>query len=348
LSFSGFYHKKLIILIIFLVKNMKDIATKVDGDTVDASEWNPSQAECENIVTDTGQTLNASDNYQLSKAASMYAVAGSYFYDSGVINNFILNPQASMKAPVNYITGSKFSFFPSNYNTGASTLSINGLASLPLWKGNMYSPIDLAPNDILPGYLTEVIYIASLPTSYFILNPANYTQIIATSQIPTGTIVASIAPSMPGWVVMTDETIGDASSGATYASAACQNLFITVWNNISDAYAPVSPIGRGGSAESDWEAHKNIQLLYTVGKVLANQMNTIGAPLGSNTASLNSANNGPHTHTFSVHSGYVNNQATPGSSNSSVSGTPSTSSSGSGTSFSIVQPTISLYFHAKL
>lgn len=74
-----------------------------------------------------------------------------------------------------------------------------------------------------------------------------------------------------GWVWMRDLTIGDASSAATErANADCEDLFLRIWDRVSDTYAPVTP-GRGASAAADWAAHKTIQLCTTVGRALCNQ-----------------------------------------------------------------------------
>lgn len=71
----------------------------------------------------------------------------------------------------------------------------------------------------------------------------------------------------PGWVMFNDGTIGDATSGATMASDANHALFVLLWNNVSNTWAPVVS-GRGGSAEADWAAHKRLTLTKTLGRVL--------------------------------------------------------------------------------
>jgi microcystin-dependent protein len=72
-----------------------------------------------------------------------------------------------------------------------------------------------------------------------------------------------------GWIMANDGTIGDASSSATTrANADCQTLFTLLWNNVSDAYAPVSG-GRGATAADDWTAHKRIALTKMLGRALA-------------------------------------------------------------------------------
>lgn len=71
-----------------------------------------------------------------------------------------------------------------------------------------------------------------------------------------------------GWVLFNDGTVGSAASGATArANADCEALFKLLWNNISDAYAPVVG-GRGASADADWLGNRQITLLKTMGRAL--------------------------------------------------------------------------------
>lgn len=71
-----------------------------------------------------------------------------------------------------------------------------------------------------------------------------------------------------GWILANDGTIGNVGSGANYAAADAQALFTLLWNNVSNANAPVSG-GRGVSAASDWGALKTIQLTKLLGRALA-------------------------------------------------------------------------------
>lgn len=70
-------------------------------------------------------------------------------------------------------------------------------------------------------------------------------------------IFAIAAPD--GWLALDGNTIGDATSGATYAADAYEDLFAHLWGNVADAYAPVSG-GRGASAAADWAAHKTLTM----------------------------------------------------------------------------------------
>lgn len=63
-----------------------------------------------------------------------------------------------------------------------------------------------------------------------------------------------------GWVRQNAKTIGSATSGATErANNDCQNLFLFLWANYTDAKCPVVG-GRGVSAAADWGANKLITL----------------------------------------------------------------------------------------
>jgi len=85
----------------------------------------------------------------------------------------------------------------------------------------------------------------------------------------TGDVQISLRnDALPGWVPMNDGTIGSASSGATTrANADCQPLYTWIWENIDNAYAPVTG-GKGVSAAADWAANKPLKLLKTLGHVL--------------------------------------------------------------------------------
>lgn len=111
----------------------------------------------------------------------------------------------------------------------------------------------------------------------------------------------------PGWVLADDGTIGDAGSGATNrANADTEALFTLLWDNIADAYAPVSG-GRGASAAADWAAAKNIQLGTVVGRALGIAgagsgltSRALGEALGEETHLLTEAEMPAHSHGLST------------------------------------------------
>lgn len=96
--------------------------------------------------------------------------------------------------------------------------------------------------------------------------------VLANQQIgfDTGDVKLTLANTAPaGWLMCDDGTIGNSSSVATSrANDDCEALFILLWQNVSDGFAPVSG-GRGGSAQLDWAAGKTIGLTKMLGRSLA-------------------------------------------------------------------------------
>lgn len=102
-----------------------------------------------------------------------------------------------------------------------------------------------------------------------------------------------------GWVMCSDGTIGDGSSGATErANADTASLYYLIYLNVSDTYASVTG-GRSGSnlaaAQADYAAHKPITLTKMLGRALA----SAGAGFGLTPRALGLAT-GAETHTLST------------------------------------------------
>lgn len=119
---------------------------------------------------------------------------------------------------------------------------------------------------------------------------ANFAELYA-SLVSTGMMIdywGSFAPN--GWVLANGQTIGNASSGATgRANADTESLFTLLWNSLTNTEAPVSG-GRGGSAASDFAAHKTITLPNANGRVSVGKdsstFSTLGGSVGSETHTL--------------------------------------------------------------
>lgn len=85
---------------------------------------------------------------------------------------------------------------------------------------------------------------------------------------PTGTVRLTIqSTAASGWLMCNDGTIGSSGSGANYTAANGQNLYLLLWNNVSNTWAPVSS-GRGASASADYSANKTISLTKMLGRAL--------------------------------------------------------------------------------
>lgn len=126
-------------------------------------------------------------------------------------------------------------------------------------------PLD-APCDVL--FTKPCLFLGSIsPDIQF----DSYDQIDSIDQTPrTGDIRVSLTSSAPqGWLPMNDGTIGNTGSGASLAAGAYTfQLYKTLWDGISNTYAPVSS-GRGSSALADFLAGKTLQLPLSLGRALA-------------------------------------------------------------------------------
>ena len=191
----------------------------------------------------------------------------------------------------------------------------------------------------------------------------NFTEVYA-AIIQTGMMVDYFGVTAPnGWVLATGGTIGNASSGATArANSDTQNLFILLWNAISNTYAAVSG-GRGASAAADFAANKTITLPDLRGRVSAglngSTFTELGKTVGSEEIALSESNLAAHIHGVDVpyeffnlflNTGSANVQSgsdveiSTGYSNQSV----NTDSIGSNTPFSVVQPSLTVNKIIKL
>lgn len=106
-----------------------------------------------------------------------------------------------------------------------------------------------------------------------------------------------------GWIFLLDGSIGNSLSTATLrANDDCKNLFILMWNNVEDTYAPVSS-GRGVDAETDFNLGKTLLLPNTPGRALISagegaglNKKTLGTTGGVEEVVLTEENLPSHTH----------------------------------------------------
>jgi hypothetical protein len=172
--------------------------------------------------------------------------------------------------------------------------------------------------------------------------------------LPTGSIQAGIFnTASDGWVLCDDGTIGSPFSSADRSGTDTLNLFILIWNNIADIYAPIfdstgTPTTRGASPIDDFNADKRLRLMRSLGRVISGDgagsgltTRDLGEYLGEESVSLISANNGPHTHSYTRFSTNDVSQAQSfDTGNIPVfSNSRNTGSSGSGTPHNNMQPT---------
>lgn len=104
--------------------------------------------------------------------------------------------------------------------------------------------------------------------------------------LPTGLVAPYIGAAAPtGWVLLTNRTIGNASSGGTErASADCANLFAQLWAFDNTRLPIQNSAGaastRGANAAADFAANKRMPLLDARGRVIAGLDNMGGTAAG--------------------------------------------------------------------
>jgi len=122
------------------------ITSKINGNQVDADEWNQ-LADYNTLQSSSGQTPSSSNINQGSIAAARYASAGQYFLDSGTANAYVLSPVAPFKAPVDatvgYFVGMTIRFRAGNANSGASTVNVNSAGVKNLKKEDGTTDLDV-------------------------------------------------------------------------------------------------------------------------------------------------------------------------------------------------------------
>ena len=126
-----------------------DIVSKINGDTLSATEFNQIPTELEAIQTSSGQTSSNAVLNQVSIGVSRYA-ANNFYIDSGAADAYVLTLAASMTNPVSstvgYFEGMTICFRAGNTNTGASVVNVNGAGSKDLKQAD--GTTDLSAGDI--------------------------------------------------------------------------------------------------------------------------------------------------------------------------------------------------------
>jgi len=122
-----------------------DIVSKINGNTLSATEFNQIPTELEAGITASGQTPSDATLNQVPIFVSRFA-ANNFYIDSGVADAYVLALAASMTNPVSatvgYFIGMTIRFRAGNANTGASTVNVNsgGVKSIKLGDGSTNPP----------------------------------------------------------------------------------------------------------------------------------------------------------------------------------------------------------------
>ena len=167
----------------------------------------------------------------------------------------------------------------------------------------------------------------------------------------TGDLKLTLKSTEAGWVPMNDGTIGNSSSLATTrANADVQELYVLIWGQVDNTYAPVTG-GRGGTAIGDFNAGKPMALPKALGRALVAagtgsglSSRTLGSTFGEESHVLttpeipahshsNTLNDPGHTHTVNIK--LSNYPAQPGGDNSAGNGFGNVTSGSSVTGITI-------------
>ena len=174
--------------------------------------------------------------------------------------------QAPMADDKNNLSESWESFF------GDMLVALGGFSGPVFIKGDEIVPDGIVDslsigNSSQPVHLNNMVWTDNLTAGYVaVVNPDNtisYEDPVDVFAIAhTGDIKFTLKSTADdGWVLNHDDfSIGSAASGAAArANADTEDLFLLIWNSISDTYAPVGG-GRGASAQADFDADKVISL----------------------------------------------------------------------------------------
>lgn len=207
------------------------------------------------------------------------------------------------------------------------------------------------------SFVKPKLYLGTIPLSSEFQDYDDINSINSTPR--TGDIRTSLSSAAPnGWVAMNDGSIGNVGSGATTrANQDTFQLYKTLWDGVSNTYAPVST-GRGASAIADFLANKTLTLPLSLGRALANAGTgpgpatfVLGQNAGEQQHTLTIAEMPSHSHTPSsnVQAFLVNaNAGFSIAGSGSIAQQSTTGSTGGGSAHNIIQPTTFFNVFIKL
>jgi hypothetical protein len=87
---------------------------------------------------------------------SIHAAGADFYTDGGAANAYVLSPSGSFLAPEAYFVGMSVRFIPTNTNTGASTINVDGLGVKNIKQKNGSS--DPEASQIVSGEKVDLVY----------------------------------------------------------------------------------------------------------------------------------------------------------------------------------------------
>lgn len=242
-----------------------------------AQVWKWSQTAGTNASVDSainwaeGQapsSINDSARAMMARLAQWRDDSSGALTTGGTSTAYTLTTNSTLTA---LTAGFKVCFAPHAANGATPTLAIDGTAAKPLRS---------APATAL----NASALVAGTPycATYFTSNSGEYIldgapQLILTPW-STGDVRLTLRTSpQTGWVIFDDGTIGNASSGASNrANADTSDLFAVLFNNVSDANAPLTGCSSGANtragqsdAATAFSHNCKIALVKTLGRALA-------------------------------------------------------------------------------
>ncbi len=164
-----------------------------------------------------------------------------------------------------------WTFYPINFtmpDVGGNSIGTPGLQTD---DDAVYIQVDMPLGAACDVWFTKpALYLGTINP---LLEFDSYDQINSIDSTPrVGDTKATLfANFLPGWIPMNDESIGNVGSGASNrANADTFQLYKTIWDGVSNTFAPVTSGGpsRGVSAIADFLAGRPIQLPLNLGRVI--------------------------------------------------------------------------------
>ena len=139
---------------------MRDLPTKVDGDTLAPTDFNANlKDELQNVVESAGFTLDPAggadtDLNMFGQSVAQYSSGAWYYVDSGSANAYVLTRIGNLKSVKEYQTGMIARFKATNSSTSTSTVNIDSLGS----KAITINAVALTSGEIEANNYYDLIY----------------------------------------------------------------------------------------------------------------------------------------------------------------------------------------------